>query len=263
MAIGSHFKIDEVVSSQLASLVKTANLITQDEGIIKLTEQLRSQQLRIRPSVHSFSLVSYSETTPQLGFPDIRSASRLAAKLKQPIPKPCRVTPEKKLQSWLIRSTASTGGELVPLSNLFGSRFWFVSDELAISVVAISEAKRTRKRIIADLLLVREDDQGLAQFVNVELKSKRTTDTFTQVLNFRPLIEHSELKKVWRQFAQTMTGKVFNWEDASNTHGLVIWPKASDRSRFVMSGDRDQRIDLIGYAPDASGYTLKIESRAA
>jgi hypothetical protein len=30
-----------------------------------------------------------------------------------------------------------------------------------------------------------------------------------------------------------------------------------------MSGDRDQRIDLIGHAPDASGYTLKIESRAA
>ena len=63
MAIGAQFKIDEAVSSQVVSLVKTASVITQDKGILEATEQLRSQQRRIRPSVNSFSLVSYSETT--------------------------------------------------------------------------------------------------------------------------------------------------------------------------------------------------------
>ena len=258
MAIGPQFKIDEAVSSQVASLVKTASVITQDKGILELTEQLRSQQRRIRPSVKGFSLVSYSETTPQLGFSDIRSASRLAAKLQEPIPAPRRVTPEKKLQSWLIRSAISTGGEIAPLSSLFGSRFWFSSDEIAISVVTIDGSRRMK--IIGDLLLVREDDQGRAQFVNVELKSKRTTDTFTQVLNFRRLIEHPKLQKDWRQFAQTMTGKVFNWEESSNTHGLVIWPLASGQSRFAKRGTRYERIDLIGYE---MCYTLKIELPAA
>jgi hypothetical protein len=95
-------------------------------------------------------LVSYSDGQPQLGFSDIRSASRLATKLQEPIPDPRRPTPEKKIQSWLIRSAIPTRGELVPLSQLLGGKFWFISDEPAIN---IATKDGSRIKIVSYLLL--------------------------------------------------------------------------------------------------------------
>ena len=250
MSIDAKFIIDETVSSQLVGLVTTASFITKDTDILKLADQLRSEQRRIRPSVNSFSLVSYSERQPQLEFSDIRSASRLATKLQEPIRDPKRRTPEKEIQSWLIRSAISTRGEIVSLSQLLGGKFWFISDEPAIYVVT---KDGNRIKLVPDLLLVKEDNQGRAQLVNVELKSKRTRDTFDQAMDFRQLLEHPELSGHWRQFAQSMTGKAFNWDESIITRALVIWPKASDRSRFV---NIYERVDVIGYE---KSYALRKE----
>jgi hypothetical protein len=57
-----------------------------------------------------------------------------------------------------------SGGRLKVLDDLLGRQYWLVSDEIAL--------KTGSKKVVADLLLVRVDSEGLARLVNVELKSE-------------------------------------------------------------------------------------------
>jgi hypothetical protein len=61
--------------------------------------------------------------------------------------------------------------------------------------------------VVADLLLVRVDAEGLASLVNAELKSNRVMETFRQVISFSAALEHPGLQAGWMRFATIMTGE--------------------------------------------------------
>jgi hypothetical protein len=135
-------------------------------------------------------------------------------------------------------------------------RFWFVSDEIAISDPA------TKKKFVADMLLVRVDSDNLAQLVNVELKYNRSMKTFDQVQTFRKILENLELYEAWQRFSEIMTGQSFRWRPLQEkTYGLVIWPKANDPLTALANKKRSdhERIGLLGFQKTETGYMLHVE----
>jgi hypothetical protein len=142
--------------------------------------------------------------------------------------------------------------------------YWFVSDEIALTHQ--TEGGRAEK-IVADLLLVREDGCGKSEFVNAELKYKRTTETHKQAENFWQGFREPERIALWRKFAETMLGrKERRWKETAKCRGLVIWPSASDRvvtreSTIRLVNDyKAQGIDTLCYfGPE---YRLRGEGSA-
>ena len=244
------------ISAQLRALVERAEFIRKDQQVGTVIEQhndlFERHQLRLRPSVGSFSLVSCSPLSPQLGKPGLQNANQLARKLEGlqsgswTLKEPIKKTPEKALQSWLI-STARADGEVSSISAAAqnGTRYWLVTDEIAL--------EGPENKFVADMLLVKEFADGLAELVNAELKYERSTKTFKQVEAFRTVLERDDLTILWRKFAETMTGKRFKWDEDLRSTGLVIWPglaegKVAPKSTVErLRAEKQNRIDTLGY----------------
>jgi len=241
---------------QLEKLVKNAEDI-RSEPFQVFKDRLSSKLLWLRPSVNRISAISCCGKTPQLGFSGIK-LGKLQEILETQLSPPRRKTPEKQLQSWLIRQALASGGRLKALDDVLGGEWWFVSDEIALTTAS-------KIKLVADLLLVRVDAGELASLVNFELKSKRAMETFEQVISFRAALEHPRLQEGWKRFAEIMTRKSFQWHPSRETHGVVIWPavgKGKNPSKSLAHAKRTkyERVDVIGYLdPEISEYTLEIE----
>jgi hypothetical protein len=243
------------LSEQLQKLVKNAELI-RSEPFQGFKVDLSLKLLCLRPSVGGISAISCCAETPQRGFTGV-SVRNLPKKMEKQLSKPGRKTPEKQLQSWLIQDALKSGGRLELLDHILGGQFWFVSDEIALKTASV--------KLVADLLLVRVDSNGLASLVNAELKSKRSMETFKQVIYFRDALENPELQEGWRTFSEVMTGQEFRWHPSHQTCGVVIWPVVSQSSKNALANEKRKdyaRVDVIGYGPDPKeigNYTLELE----
>jgi hypothetical protein len=246
----------QMLSEQLWKLVKNAEIV-RTEPFQRFKDELSRELLWLRPSVSGISAISCHGETPQLGFKiSIRDLER---KIKEKrLSKPARPTPEKQLQSWLIQKALKSGGRLRLLDEILGGQYWFVSDELAI--------KTSSKKMVADLLLVKVDAEGLACLVNAELKSGRVMETFKQVICFRAALEHPDLQVIWRRFAEIMTGETFQWQQSQETRGVVVWPARNNPISALANKKRKdyERVDLIGYQEikGINEYTLECEKVA-
>jgi hypothetical protein len=259
-----------VMNTQLERLLQNAKLVQGDE-FLEIEEKYRDlfnrHRFRLRPSVGSISLVSCASATPQLGFSQIRNAQYLQDKLDAlreggaKFKELRRSTPEKYLQSWLISEAMQNNGRIESIERALNDdhSYWFVSDEIAITHQA--EGSKPEK-IVADLLLVREDGRGESEFVNAELKYKRTTETHKQVEKFWQGFREPKRIALWRQFAETMLGrKERRWKETEKRRGLVIWPSGSSREstvRFV-NDYKAQGIDTLCFGPE---YGLRAERSA-
>ncbi len=248
-----------LMNTQLEQLLQNAERVQSDE-FLEIEEKYRDlfnrHQFRLRPSVGSISLVSCASDTPQLGFPQMRSALHLQNKLEalrmEPAKfcEPGRSTPEKRLQSWLISEAMQNNGRIESIERTLNDdhSYWFVSDEIALTLQ--TEGSKPEK-IVADLLLVREDGRGESEFVNAELKYKRTTETHKQVENFWRGFREPKRIALWRQFAETMLGrKERRWKETEKRRGLVIWPSGSSRESTVrlVNDYKAQGIDTLCYS---------------
>ena len=247
-----------VLSKQLRELVKNAEKIQSEEFQV-FKHELSRKLLWLRPSVNRISAISCCEKTPQLGFSGVTSG-KLQEILETQLSPPGRKTPEKKLQSWLIRQALESGGRVKALDRVLVGQWWFVSDEIALNTAS-------RKKLVADLLLVRVDAEGQATLVNAELKSERSMKTFTQVIDFRAALDDPALQNGWKTFANIMTGNRFQWRPFQETNGVVIWPAVGKNPSKAWANTKRknyERVDVIGYRydPATSEYTLGIENLA-
>ena len=241
-----------VLLEQLQKLVKNAERV-RSESFQVFKDRLSRKLLWLRPSVNRISAISCCENTPQLDFSGITSGE-LEKILEAQLSPPGRKTPEKRLQSWLIRQALKSGGRLKVLDDVLGGEWWFVSDEIALRTAS-------KKKLVADLLLVRVDAQGRASLVNAELKSERSMETFRQVIGFRAALEHPGLQDGWRKFAEVMTRKSFRWHLSQETYGVVIWPSVKDSTNARANAKRKnyERVKVIGFDPEINEYTLQVE----
>ena len=245
----------QVLSEQLHELVKNAEKV-RSEPFEKFKDELSRKLIWLRPSVGGISAISCCENTPQRGSTNISIRSLEKILEKQLLP-PGRNTPEKHLQSWLIKSALKSGGRLKVLDDILGGQYWFVSDEIAIKAASI--------KVVADLLLVRVDAEGLASLVSAELKSDRAMQTFKQVVCFRAALENPGLQKDWKEFAEVMTGKRFQWHPSHETRGVVIWPAVGGNQKNALANEKRKdyaRVDVIGYRAvpgEINNCTLQFE----
>jgi hypothetical protein len=248
----------QVLSKQLQALVRNAEVIrSQFQGF---KDELSRKLLWLRPSVGGISAISCCEKTPQRGFTKI-SISNLGKFMEMQLSTPGRKTPEKQMQSWLIQSALKSGGRLKLLDDLLGGQCWLVSDEIAIQTAS-------KKKVVADLLIVRVDAEGLACLVNAELKSNRVMETFRQVICFRTALEHPDLQESWKTFAEVMTEEKFRWHPSQDTRGVVIWPAVGKNQINALANKKRKnyaRVDVIGYQAvpgELGNYTLEFEKLA-
>ncbi|WJR76063.1 hypothetical protein [Bradyrhizobium sp. NP1] len=258
-------------NDQLERLLENAKRIQSNEfaDVMKDHDELvRHYSFRLRPSVGSISLVSCANSTPQLGFSNITSASTLRNKLdalkdgRSKLEPPSRDTPEKSVQSWLILQAMENDGHVKSIEHALDDdhSYRFVSDEIALSVPNAIGLSEKPKRVVADLLLVRVDGNGESELVNVELKSERTSETHGQIKEFWPFMGPDHLA-LWRKFAETMLrGKELRWKEASQPRGLVIWPARPEGAAplkstvRLISEHKDLGIDTIGYFGPEYGF---------
>ena len=244
---------NSTLSDQLRKLVENAEKI-RSEQFQAFKDDLSRKLLRLRPSVNGISAVSCCEDTPQLGFTNI-SPRNVEAILEKPLSPPKRATPEKQLQSWLIQQALRSNGRLELLDHILGGQYLFVSDEIAL--------KTASEKVVADLLLVRIDSDGLASLVNAELKSKRAMETFRQVLCFRKALDHPDLQNGWKKFAEVMTGQDFQWNPSPEANGIVIWPAVGEKQKNVRANEKRKafpRVDVVGYQFDSGAKEYSFQS---
>lgn len=247
----------QVLSKQLQKLVKNAEMV-RSEPFQGFKDELSRKLLWLRPSVGGISAISCCAETPQRGFTKI-SISNLGKNMEKQLSPPGRKTPEKQLQSWLIQRALKSGGRLKLLDDVLGGQYWFVSDEIALTTAS-------KRKVVADLLLVRVDAEGLACLVNAELKSDRLMETFRQVIRFRVALEHPGLQDGWKTFAEVMTGQKFRWHPSQETRGVVIWRAVGKNPMNARANEMRKdyaRVDVIGYEADPeeiNNYTLEFEN---
>ena len=233
------------IEEQLKSCIAWAGKASAQS--VRFGDELEGQGRRLRPSVGGLSLISYRSDTPQLGFSGLKTEADLARVLSKPLAAPGRRTPEKELQSFLIREAVGSAGRLPSLEAILGDQLWFVTDELAFTAYGA--------KLVADLLLVRVRS-GQAELFQIELKSSRSMkEVFGQVLAFRPLLEDQRLQDLWRELAAAMTGQSFKWDGGlGGARGLVVWPRCPNPASSAATQRRADypRVDAIGYVKNES-----------
>lgn len=208
---------------QLSELVQKAGELKEAEASLadELKKIMLTFKLRIRPSVGGYNVLSCNSNMPQMGVPPFSSLTKLEAAIRAfpagKVAGPKRPTPEKALQSFILRSAMDQSGQLHLMQGGGTAKYWLVSDEIALF--------KGEEKTVGDILAVKVED-GLAELVSIELKSDRHKSTFAQVANFRALMEPEILRPLWKALAEKMTGKRFKWREPWVTSGIVVWPIA-------------------------------------
>lgn len=197
---------------------------TYDLKYIKMAQQLNSEyhekliekELHFRGNINSFSLVSLSEKTPELGISNLKSLKQgekaLEDKIDTVLAKDLgRLTPEKALQAWIIKYAFKNN-----MSLPFGKNLSFVTSELAFNNVLV-KSKGENGKLVNDLLAI--DDEG--NLWVIELKSAREKSRLSkQVDDFIYVVE--EKRDLFLELIEILNNRIWN----GSVMGMVVWPYA-------------------------------------
>ncbi|APO52122.1 bll7668 [Bradyrhizobium diazoefficiens USDA 110] len=116
--------------------------------------------------------------------------------------------------------------------------------------------------MVADLLMIRTDENGACELVNVELKSQRTTETHRQTRGFWQFMGPSQVI-LWREFVDVvLEGANRTWKTDSESRGIVIWPNAVKPSKstaeLIARYRSKENIETICYS--GPNYSLALGS---
>lgn len=187
-------------------------------------EFLKEKQLYFRGNINSFSLVSYSQETPELGKSGLKTeenAERLIYTLELEQPK--RPTKEKNLQAFIIKYAFNNNGKLP-----FGD-CQFVTSELAIKL-------EENKRIVNDILAIDSNNN----LVIIELKSIRDNSVKQQTISFEKIViipQHSFIEDLVFE----LTEKKWN----GLVRKIAIWPAPNNENSIRKNNSPE--IELLNY----------------
>ncbi len=177
---------------------------------------LREKQWHFRGNCNSFSLISLSPKTPELGVSGLKSKKqgenafewRLAKKIEK---EPRRDTPEKKLQAWIIDSALNNSKKLP-----FGKNLTFLTSELAITNIYV-KSKGVEGKLVNDILAI--DDNGTLWVV--ELKSDRNRKRLKeQVSDFMHLIALDQT--FFQGLVSTLSATEYPF--SGEVKSMIVWP---------------------------------------
>jgi hypothetical protein len=213
----------------------------------KYKQLLVDANVHFRASVNSMSLISISSEKPELGVQCNLTKYKLANGINDLIiqdinkikakPTPQRPTPEKELQSWIIKYSLNNAGSLP-----FDSDIKFITSELAIY-------NNSNERIVTDILGYSISKNQLCV---IELKSDRLlTRLIEQVNNFENIISENfgffqELLSIY----QVNNSKPLSQEVIK----IIVWrdEKTSPISKLIDAG-----IVEFTYLKEQDNYIFK------
>jgi len=199
----------------------------------KNKELFLTNEAHCRGSINSMSLISISKKKPELGFSSIRTEKTILSKIDDLKEKdePKRPTPEKVLQSWIIKN-AIKNNYILPC----GDDIKFITSEMAVY-------DKSNKRIVNDILGFKDGSLYV-----IELKSDRAMGRLVeQVENFNNIIEKEkslfdDLCKIYNH----------NW-DKKSIIKVIVWPfnKNGQKSSIELS---NKNIIEYGYEEKNDSY---------
>lgn len=177
-------------------------------------EILIENEVHFRASLNSFSLISLSKKRPELGIKCNYKSYNLTNDLKSLIladikkindKKNGRLTPEKELQSWIIKYALNNKGRLP-----FNEEIHFITSELAIM-------NKEGKKIVNDILGYNKKTN---QLCIIELKSDRLlTRLIEQVDNFEQIILENTTF-----FNELLFLNDIKFSNSFSIIKIVVWP---------------------------------------
>lgn len=182
-----------------------------------LKSELLEKKAHFRANENSFSLVSLSPKTPELGKSNLKTREKGMEALRSEefasLKSPGRSTPEKSLQAWII-SNAITNNYRLP----FDENIRLITSELAFK-------NDEDVRVVNDILGYCEKDK---QICVIELKSKRLMkELINQVKDFEDII----LK---RQSFFTELLSLYDYQnhsEFSKIKKIIVWPYADTKPK--------------------------------
>ncbi len=210
------------------------------KATIKMAETIRTElgallesgrNVHFRPSTKGFSMVGLLHDKPQLGKSGLRDAKMTAAEFDRLFAEHCdgdlpgRSTPEKALQSFLIRDAYAHGRHMHALEVASKGTndavdLLLITDEIPLPF--------ENGKIVCDILALRVD-HGLMTPVLLELKSGRELERLVgQVEQYAALVDtHADLFA--KLFAATL-GREVTFDGP--TERWIVWPAAGwDRTK--------------------------------
>lgn len=184
----------------------------------KLSETLLEKKFHFRGNLNSFSLISLSKSSPEIGFSGLKT-EKDGKEYYDKIIKPDfkltkkRETREKELQAWIILNALKNGNQL-----FFDKKIKFLTSELAMELTTLDP----KKRVVNDILGLDEDNS----LVVIELKSVREKKRLEeQIDDFNQVI--SQNKTFFKDLVMYLTGREWN----GKVKNIIVWPDAPTVSK--------------------------------
>lgn len=222
---------DELIDEEAAGHDEVEEQKRRLEGITTWAQRIRDHlqdilvenghRVHFRPASTGFAMIGLLADAPQLGKGALRNPERLAATFDESFERWCasrelgRPTPEKRLQSFLIRDAQTHDGRMAVLNDAAGdgTALHFVTDEVALPA--------RKRKIVCDLLAVRRTRDGWIPVV-IELKTERTlTRLVAQLSGFAEVVDsHSEL---FARLASVRLGQEIRFDGGCEK--WMVWPQ--------------------------------------
>lgn len=214
---------------------------------LMFNSELIQHQAHFRASLNSISLISLNPETPELGinckpskystFAQVQLVFQEDIERLKRKEKPKRLTPEKKLQSWMIQE-AINNSERLP----FNQDVKFITSELAIN-------NRLGKKVVTDVIGYQE---STGQLWIIELKSERLRKRLIeQVNNFEEVVLENP-----RFFSELLN--IYGYSNVYLTRETivkaVVWPDKKSKADLIL---KEMKIVEYGYSGEYDFQLLK------
>jgi len=217
-------------------------------------------RVHFRPSSTGVAMVGLLPSRPQRGRSGIRDLKKVTTSFEEMFARDCRdvpqgrPTPEKQLQSYLIRTALTQRRRLVPLnvgSQLTPSpaELLFITDELVLPSSLDDNASAgdsdNNERLVCDLLALRIDAGRVCPVV-IELKSSRSMSRLIeQVTRFAATVD--TLQVLFAELVSTVLGEEKIMFGAP-CEKWVVWPAAGNAQDPREAELLQHGIRVVGYA---------------
>lgn len=215
-------------------------------------------RVHFRPSSTGVALVGLLPSRPQRGRSGVRNLQHLSANFEAEFAKSCRDvdqgrrTPEKALQSFLIRTAQCNQRRILPLNDASRAtktpvELLFVTDEIALP-------DASGGRLVCDVLALRVDGNRMVP-VAIELKSGREMARLVeQVGAYAASVD--ENADLFADLFSALLGSTVAFSAACER--WIVWPTAGGtidpRERELAT----KGIRLVGYSSSADDFAFRV-----
>jgi len=245
-------------SAQKERLEKLVRWASPIPAAIERLHGMHGPIAHLRPTSNGVTLVGLAPDRPQRGKGGFRNLDQLVEDSPAIFEKYCvgtdqgRDTPEKELQSLLLRDAYSHGRRMSLLEQAIAAsddpaELLFVADELALPL-------GDRRRIVCDLLAVRILDDGRHRPVVIELKSERAMKRLVeQVSAFAALVD--EHREAFQSLASALLETDIELEGPCER--WIIWPAPASGRREPRTQElAEVDIRVVNYSDGPTGLEL-------